>query len=185
MNKMYFVAGIALAFVLGGAGVWGWQHYQQRAADSVAANSMIPPDLFSGSGINPSSDAFKEMERMRSQMDQFFKQDDFFGKNGITGNFGSWLNTPDGGFGAKIQKGQDEKTVFYKIKIGDKDLSNVKVNVDDGYVSIDARLVDKSKNGYAQSSISESFPVPSGVNPDSAKIDKEGDSIVIRFNKVS
>lgn len=185
MNKSYFVAGILLAFLLGGAGMWAYQRYYAPAPNSVAENTPFPAPSFNGSNGMASSSAFKEMERMRRQMDQFFKQDDFFGKGGISGNFGSWLNTPGGGFGTKIKKGEDDKTVYYKIKIGDGDMSNVKVNVDGGYVSIDAKHKDKSKGAFAESSISESFPVPRGVNPNSAKIKKEGDSIVIRFDKVS
>ncbi len=185
MNKSYFVAGILLAFLLGGGGMWAYQKYYAPAPNSVAENSPFTAHAFNGSNGMASPNPFKEMERMRRKMDRFFQQDDFFGKGGISGNFGSWLNTPDGGFGTKIKKGEDDKTVYYKIKIGDGDMSNVKVNVDDGYVSIDAKLKDKSKNALAESSISESFPVPRGVDPNSAKIKKEGDSIVIRFDKAA
>lgn len=181
MKNLYFVVGVVLAFLLGGAGMWAYQRHHQPA-NAIAENTPLSAPGFNGMA---SSGPFKEMERMRRQMDQFFKQDDFFGKNGISGNFGSWLNTPDGGFGTKIKKGEDPKTVYYKIKIGDGNMSNVKVDVDDGYVSIDAKLKEKSKHSVAQSSISESFPVPAGVDPKSAKIKKEGDSIVIRFDKVS
>ena len=54
-----------------------------------------------------------------------------------------------------------------------------------GYVSISAELSSRSNNGYARSSVSESFPVPAGVDPNSAKVQKEGDAVVIRFDKVS
>jgi len=185
MNKLYFTVSILAALALGGAGMWAYQEYHAPASGTVVENSLFPDGLSGGKSARSSTGPLAEMERMRRQMDRFFKQDDFFGKGGISGNFGSWLNTPEGGFGTKIQQGEDDKSVFYKIKIGDEELSNVKVNVDNGYVSIDAKLEDKSKNAYSSSSISESFPVPAGVNPNSAKIEKEGNSIVIRFDKVS
>ena len=189
MNKVIFTASILIALVLGGAGMWAYQEYHPATSNSndVAGKSVFPNNLFNDKSFASAQDPFKEMERMRKQMDQFFKQDDFFGKGGISGNFGSWFNTPQGGFGTKIQRGEDDKSVFYKIKVGDEDLSNLRVNVEHGYVSIEAKLEDKSKSGnsYAASSISENFPVPPGVDPNSAKIDKEGDSVVIRFDKVS
>ena len=75
--------------------------------------------------------------------------------------------------------------MYYKVELGNKqDLSNVKVNVDHGYVSINAKLQNKSNNSYSASTVSERFPVPAGVDPNSARITKQGDAIVIRFNKV-
>jgi len=185
MAKVYFIGSILIAFALGGAGMWAYQMHQNRTSIPSAGTSLSPYDLFNNKSGQPASGLFGEMERMRRQMDQFFKQDDFFGNGGTAGNFDSLLNTPDGGPGTKIERGEDDKSVFYKIDVGDKNVSNLQVNVDHGYISIDAQLEDKSNNSYAASSISESFPVPAGVNPNSAKVNKEGDSIVIRFDKVS
>ena len=200
MNKTGYIATVLIAFLLGGAGMWTWQHYRLAPVSDhtgIAMNSSPTTALGNlqapGAGSNPASpntpqafqDPFKAMQQMQQQMDRFFNQDDFFGHSGITGNFGSWFNTPQGGFGTKIQKSEDKNSVSYKLKVGNNNLSNVHVNVQDGYVSIDAKLTDKSNNSIAQSSVSESFPVPAGVDPNSAKINKQGDAIVIRFDKIS
>ena len=50
---------------------------------------------------------------------------------------------------------------------------------------IDATLQDKTSNSLSTSSLSERFPVPQGVDPNSANISRKGDSIVIRFNKLA
>ena len=181
MSKLFFTGSILTAFLLGGAGVWSYQKYHVPASNDAVAKAVFPNNLLNDKSFDLSQDPLKEVEQIRRQMDQFFSQDDFFGK----GNFDSWLNTKQGGFGTRIQRGEDDKSVFYKIKVGDEDVSNLKVNVDHGYVSIDAKLVGKSGHTRAASSISESFPVPVGVDPNSAKIIKEGDSVVIRFDKIS
>lgn len=199
MNKAGYIATVLIAFALGGAGMWTWQHYRLAPIaddDSIAMSSVSTAPLQTSSTppatknlANPNTPAFQDpfqaMQQMQHQMDQFFNQDDFFGHTGITGNFGSWFNTPQGGFGTKIQKSEDKNSVSYKLKVGDKHPSDVHVDVQNGYVSINAKLTDKSNNSYAQSSVSESFPVPAGVDPNSAKIDKQGDAIVIHFDKIS
>ena len=190
MNKPGYLAAILVAFVLGGAGMWTWQHYrltsidQQHIAFDNGDPLVSPPSINNLNG-QLFQDPFKAMQDMQKQMDRFFNQDDFFSHSGITGNFGSWFSTPQGGIGTKIQKGEDDKTVYYKMKVGKNNLSNVQVNVENGYVSINAELSKKSSHSLAQSSVTESFPVPAGVDPDSAKIDKQGDSIIIHFAKIS
>jgi len=155
-----------------------------------------------------SRDPFQQMlamqQRMDSQMNRLFngQANVFnFGPGGFFGNSGNQGVTQQGAGpmnsfsffsngnatswnGASLQKGEDNKSVYYKLNVGKKDLSNLKVNVDNGYVSIDARLQNKAAGSYSSSSISESFPVPAGVDPNSAKITHEGDDVVIRFAKV-
>jgi HSP20 family molecular chaperone IbpA len=126
-----------------------------------------------------------QMEQMRQRMQAFFNHDDFFGQSGLAGNFGSGFNAAPAGFETPIQQGEDDHSVFYTMTVGDSDVSNVNVSVENGYVSINAELTEKSSNSYAQSSVSQTFPVPAGVDPDSAKVDREKDAIVIRFDKVS
>ena len=145
---------------------------------------------------------FAEMQRMQQQMNRFFSQDPFFNSgifggnplpqaghavtpNGFFGNNTTWFSGQPGSTGTTITQGQDAHSVYYKMKIGsNQDVSNVKVNVKDGYVSINAKLQSKASNSFSASTISEQFPVPAGVNANSAKITRQGDDIVIRFAKV-
>jgi hypothetical protein len=47
------------------------------------------------------------------------------------------------GMSTDIQAGEDKNSVFYKLEVGDQDVSNVDVNVQNGYVSISAELSSK------------------------------------------
>lgn len=144
-------------------------------------------------------DPFQQMLHMQQQMNRIFGQDNFFNMgpgffgaapgqgNGVgQGSSQPGMNFFQGGTASNtsIEQGEDANSVYYKLHVGDQDLSNVKVNVTDGYVSIDAKLENKSSNSYSSSSVSERFPVPAGVDPDSAKISHEGNDLVIRFAKV-
>ncbi|MEZ5501508.1 MAG: Hsp20/alpha crystallin family protein [Halioglobus sp.] len=125
------------------------------------------------------------MQRMRQQMQAFFDHDDVFGGGALAGNFGAVTDPLQGGFSTGLQQGEDDHSVFYTMEVGDQDVSNLNVKVENGYVSINARLSDKSANAYSQSSVAETFPIPAGVDPDSAKVDQRDHAIVIRFDKVS
>lgn len=137
---------------------------------------------------------FQQMRHIQQQMNQFFNHNGFSGGNnpannlagqsGLFGHFGSWLSHQPGKMDATITRGEDADSVFYKVKLGQgEDLDKVKVNVADGYVSINARLQNKSSHSYSASSVSERFPVPSDVEPNSAKIARHGDTIMIRFKR--
>jgi len=185
MKKVMFLSSLAIAFALGGTGMWAWQQHATEeqgpmaAADMPAGNDLLPP-------LNAAlPDPMLEMQRMHRQMEQLCSRNDVFNPGAFSGNFGSWMNTGAGGFGVKIQEDEDDDSVFLKLKVGDKDVSDVNVSVADGYVSIDAEVTDKTDNSYAHSSVSQSFPVPAGVDPDSARITQEDGSIVIRFDKLA
>lgn len=186
MKKTVFVGSLLVASVLGAGVMSVYEHYRtgaSRSGDAIAENSLAPGSP--GLQTDRLPDPVKQMEEMRHQMEQFFNRDDFFKQGGFSGRFGSWFDTAQGAFGSRIEEGEDKKSVFYKIQVGDRDVSDVNVTVEDGYVSIGAEMTNKSNNAYSQSSISQTFPVPPGVDPDSAKIDQEGDAVIVRFNKVS
>jgi len=122
---------------------------------------------------------------MEQQMQAFFKRGKVFGGAGFPGSFGASPGMAQADFGTGLVAGEDQDSVFYTLDTGGQAVSNVNVTVENGYVSIDAEMSDKSSNTYAHSSVSQTFPVPAGVNPDSARVDNQGDSIVIRFDKVS
>jgi HSP20 family molecular chaperone IbpA len=196
MKTSAFIASVFSAFALGGAGMWAWQHHSIDRSEPVTAAAAQPDSQLQqlaqlgkpapqAAPAVPGMDPFQEMERMRQRMEAFFDHDDFFGGAGFAGNMGSLFQGMPVGMSTDIQAGEDKNSVFYKLEVGDQDVSNVDVNVQNGYVSISAELSSKSNNGYAQSSVSESFPVPAGVDPNSAKVKKEGDAVVIRFDKVS
>jgi HSP20 family molecular chaperone IbpA len=194
MNKSIFFGSVLTAFALGGAGMWLWQQHQVPVAQEMnAAVTVSAPDTVQAQPLRSPADPFQAMaqmqqqamEDMHKQMQAFLNHDDFFSQSGVAANFGSLFNSAPTGIGAELQQGEDDHSVFFKLQVGDQDVSNLNVRVENGYVSINAELSDKSANAFARSTVSESFPLPAGVNPDSAKINKEKDSVVIRFDKVS
>jgi len=185
MKRATFLGSLVVACAVGGAGMWSWQHYRTETPQALATANMLPGGNQLAKTDPLMNDPVKEMERMHRQMEKFLYRDDFFGPSGFFGNVGTWFNTGQAGFGTRIQESEDDHSVFYTVKVGDKDASKVNVKVENGYVSINAKITDKTANAYAQSSISQSFPVPAGVDPDSAKVNQKGDSVVISFDKVS
>lgn len=182
-----------------------------RAQQSTTPSQPHTPGTQSLFGNTPlaQTNPFKEMQRMQSRMNRFFSQNGFFGNgffgnNGMSqssntgqggffnfgsgsmfGNIGSWFSNPTAGTGTSITEGQNSHSVYYKMKLGrNQNVSNVKVKVNNGYVSINARLQNRARNAFSASTVSEKFPVPAGVDANSAKITRQGDSIVIRFKKV-
>jgi len=211
MKRSVFFGSLLSAFVVGGGAMWAWQQHQappvaapQSALATLAANAVpapattqplqpmhpVQPLTNPQAGVpDPMAAAMqdmrREMEAMHQRMQAVFGHDDFFAQGAMPGGFGTVFSAPQMGFDAGLQQGEDDHSVFYKLNTGDQDVSNVNVKVENGYVSINADLKEQSDNSYAQSSFSQTFPVPPGVNPDSAKVDKQKDAIVIRFDKVS
>jgi HSP20 family molecular chaperone IbpA len=197
MNKSVFFGSVLTAFALGGAGMWLWQQHQSPVAAEVKAAAVAADPTIAtaqqaqAQPMGRPTDPFAAMEQMQQQameemhkhMQAFFNHDDFFGQGGIAGNSGFPFSNAPPGIGTELQQGEDDYSVFYKLQVGN--LSNLNVKVENGYVSINAEMSNKSANALARSTISESFPLPAGVDPDSAKIDKENDAVVIRFSKVS
>ncbi len=202
MNKSVFLGSVLTAFALGGAGMWLWQQHQAPATGETSAAAIMsapnkaqaqPLNQLQANPLTARTDPFAAMEQMQQQameemhrhMQAFFNHDDFFGQGGIAGNSASVFGNGAAGVGAGLEQGEDDHSVFFTLKVGDQDVSNLNVKVENGYVSINAEMSDKSANTLARSTISESFPLPAGVDPDSAKIDKVNDAVVIRFDKVS
>lgn len=207
MKRSVFFGSLLSAFMVGGGAMWAWQQHQSPPViepasplATLAANAVRAPDPATSNLLPPMmnpqaavpdpmmaamEDMRAEMEAMQQRMHSVFGHDEFFGQHAIPGGFGTVFSAPHMGFDAALKQGEDEHSIFYTLSVGDQDVSNVNVKVENGYVSINADLSEQSTNSYAQSSFSQTFPVPAGVNPDSAKVDKEKDAIVIRFDKVS
>jgi len=196
MKKATFLGSLLAAFVLGGAGMWAWQQHRAEAPATLAS-ATIDPGTTTVPGSNPLmaqpdpmlndprlGDPIRQLEHMHRRMERMLNRD-FFGPAGFFGHPAARFSTAGMDFGTSIQESEDEHSVFYTVKVGDKDSSKVNVSVENGYVSINAEITDKTANAYAQSSMSQSFPVPAGVDPDSARVDQKGDSVVISFDKLS
>lgn len=179
MKKTIVFASILIAFTLGAGAMWIYQRQHQPEVSPVASTDFLN-GVFDNDFFRHSNDPFQEMDRMRKRMDKLFGDDRF------SSNFDTWFDHRFGQFGASsIEQGEDQNSVYYKMNVGDKDLVDLKVNVSDGYVSIDAKLKNESANSFSQSSVSQRFPVPAGVDPNSAKIEKQDGTVIIRFDKVS
>lgn len=177
MNKFTIALSVVLAFALGATAMWAYDESRRDAARSFDSERFLD-DMFSEDFFNHSRDPFREMERLRDRMDKLLRGDRL--------DFDTWFSDRFGDFRANtIDMEEDDDSVAYRIDIGDQDLVDTKVDVANGYVSIAVRLEDKSGSSISQSSLSHRFPVPAGVDPGSVKVDKEGDAIVIRFDKTA
>lgn len=214
MKRYLFASlALVAAFALGGASMWAFQHpgalpsvkvdwgntatkdntLASRTPDPTQLINPAPTPSPGGStsqgNVSPGMpmtqmpDPFQEMEQMRKQMDQMFgmntPMDQFFNHGALGGGSfgGSFAST-------SVDMSEDADSVTYKLNVPKKDLVDLKVNVKDGYLSIDATMKQASSNSMAESQISQEFPVPSDVDPKSMKVDRGTESVSIHFDKL-
>ena len=117
---------------------------------------------------------------MRRHLDNVF-QDDLF-----SSRFDTWFDNRFGGFDAQsIRVKEDDKAISYFVDVKGKDVVDLQVDVADGYVTIAATLREQTQNRASESSITQRFPVPAHADPNSVKVEKESDAVVIRFEKLT
>lgn len=149
-------------------------------------------DLFDKDFFNHFDDPFKEMEMIRKQMEERFKQfsppiDDQFNQG-----FDSWFDQRfDRAAEGKIDTSEDDKHVYVSIDAGDMNPKDVKVDIKGETVTVSGKTdvsESKDENGIKSqkkyvSSFSRSFAVPDGVDANKADVEIKDKKIVISFPK--
>jgi len=199
------VTSVLMAFTLGVVGMWAFQNrtslstsWFSNGVTAPAQVSVVPPATSSlsagqqmpGQNISPSvpfsSDPFAQLELMQQRMDKMFGlggPQDLFGRNGPS-VFGSPFDSNSGLSGAgSLTVSEDDNSVTYHLDVPKKDLADLKVNVKDGYLSVDATVKQESQGSIFQSQISQMLPLPADADPNSLKVESGVKSVVIHLDK--
>ncbi len=146
-------------------------------------------DTFDNDFFDPHFSPFKQMEKMRENMDKLFEQ--HFGGRDHSQLFDSWFNDKYGGSVFDIEQEEDDKHVYYKIRLEGVDQNNLKIEVEDGMLNISGDIVETreeasrgtiSKSNFRQH-FYRSFPVPANVDADKVQFETKEDIIIVKFPK--
>lgn len=168
---------IALAFVLGAGAMWAYQESRQPEVLSQAGTQEFLDNMFNDDFFSRSRDPFREIERMRKHMDEVFRDD------GFSIGFDRWFDRKSAFDVDTIEQQEDENTISYRLNVEDQDVVDMKANVEDGYVSIEAKLKRQTNTTVAESQFARRFPLPVDADPDSLVIDRDKEDVIIRFDK--
>ncbi len=113
-------------------------------------------------------------------MDKLFDNDTF------TSRFDTWFDDRYGAFGPQTISVEDTgDSIVYELALGGKELVDLKVDVADAMVSIEAEMRSVDDNTTSVSTIAQHFPVPPQVDAQAFTIDQsDTDAVKIRFPKV-
>ncbi len=187
MQKNMVLCALA-SFVLGGALMWGYNTFQQRT------DSAFDRAVFEEHEAAWPDSAFDELDRFNRNMDNIF--DDPFASFGRS--FGRSFDGPfESRFGsifkrdftmaplADIETREDSEHFTYVLDVDGKDVANIDVVTENGYVSISAEVKERTANSTSSMSISQRMPLPFGVDPNSTRVLHEDGEVLVRFQKVS
>ena len=167
---------IALSLIVGAVSMWG---YQKLTQPTQVFPDKVMNEIFDQNFFHHSRDPFKEMDRFQKEMDQYL------GQNNFSSGFDDWFGNRFGDLPvSSIDRDEDDDFIYYKIDTNDLEVKSADVNIDNGTVSISVELVSKTSVAETASSLSQRFPVPADVDPDSVQLDIENDEIIVRFTKV-
>lgn len=200
-----------LSAALGAGGVWFFM--KPKAEEPPASSAALIPKK--GSGMQSNFDSIlKDQEKLFKNFDSMFN-DDFFRHDDpfeemrkfrerlhgefrpkksnplFSSPFDSWYEDKFGGGSVEeISKREDDKYVYYDIKLPDVEGSSVKTNVENGYLTITGE-VKKSKNAdkgggvhsFYQSSFRRTIPLPEDVIGEQMEMVSEKDKLVLKFPK--
>lgn len=138
------------------------------------------------------SDPFTEMKKMREHME---KRTEEFG--GMSNLFDSWFTDKFGGGSVSdISKREDEKYVYYDIRVDDVKTTSINTKVENGYITITGRQEKKTgstdegddsysiSESYLKSTFNRTFPIPENVDANKMEMLSEKDKIVLKFPKL-
>lgn len=200
-----------ISAAIGAGGVIAYNHYGKKPEARIAANeeskrtwsgddhfnsilkdqqklfknfdSMFDDDFFRR------EDPFEEMKKFRKRlMGQFGHERDSF----FYSPFDSWYEDKFGGGSVEdISKREDDKYIYYDIKVAGVDGTKVNTTVKDGYLTISGE-VKRSKGGdkegearsVFQSSFRRTFPLPENVDSENMEMLNEKNKIVLKFPKL-
>lgn len=172
-----------IAFCLGAGVVWYYRDEPETQADSFVWDDEFLDNMFDDRFFNRSRDPFQEMDRLRQQIEKRFdrnrSQPDSIFDDWFQGEFGDYPATA-------IKMNEDDERIYYEMNVGDSDVANVDVQVEDGMIQISATTQAASEPGtQSWSEINQRFPLPEGVDPASVQVDYRNEKIVISLWKTS
>jgi HSP20 family molecular chaperone IbpA len=154
-------------------------------------DSIFNDDVFDRN--NP----FEEMRKMRDQMEkrmQLMANKDHH----VANPFDSWFSGKFGGGSVDdITQREDEKFVYYDIKVADLNSTSINTKVENGYLTINGTIEKRSEapdepvagksvaTSYFKSSFNRVFPVPENVDSTKMEMSSEKDKVVVRFPKLT
>ncbi|HLE12616.1 MAG: hypothetical protein A2504_04035 [Bdellovibrionales bacterium RIFOXYD12_FULL_39_22] len=172
------------------------EEYKQKEArgqnSERAQMRALLDGFFDNSFFRDDFDPFAEMERMKKQLREHFKNsggssDDF---NAL---FDGWYGNKFGGDLSEIKRGENDKFVYYDVSVDGLKDQKVDVKAKDGMISISG-VVEKEESkqmpGGGQSrsrsveSVNRNFPIPEGVDADKMEIETSRNHIRIKFPKI-
>ena len=138
--------------------------------------------FFNEDFFDKSRNPFQELRRMREGMVHQFNKEEG------SGIFDSWYKKKFGGGNAgEVVQREDKHSVFYDISVDGLKDDNLSIKVANGQITIagqvENKTEDKGGRAYYSSSFHRSFPVPSNVDPDSLKVEKQKEKMILRFDK--
>jgi HSP20 family protein len=173
--RNFILPGVTLLVgaLLGSAGVYSvTQKNESRITASSADRPWITPRA---SDFFTTPDPFQHMQKMREEMDEFMKSSFH--------SFGS-LDLNSGGV-ASIETDEDKRYVYYRIKFDGIDKESLRVEVQNGHVSIFGEKRVEQQKVHSSFTFSRTLPVPSGVDEDRVSIESKNDFLELKFPKVN
>lgn len=168
---------------VGGAGMHLYNKYEDRVQPKISKR-MVPffkpmlEDLFF------KSSPFQQMQRMREEMDKLMSR--------------GFSNFPDSDFYNEsklndIHQDEDDRFVYYRIKLENIDKDSLKVDVANQHVSISGQSSHEESNKDEGSesqfksymSFSRTIPVPRGVDESRVSFETKDSELIVKFPKIS
>ncbi|MEX2488761.1 MAG: Hsp20 family protein [Pseudomonadales bacterium] len=168
-----------IAFFLGGGVVWYFA--EQPEPDPVFWEREIFDDMFDDDFFRRSRDPFQEMERLQDEISKRFDRN----RSRFESMFDDWFSRQFGDFPPNsIALKEDDEHFYYELEIGENDVANIDVEIENKMIEINATTQSSSNSGersYAE--INQRFPLPPGVDPASIEVTHENQKIVISLRK--
>ena len=156
----------------------------QDLQNNLEERDKLFDDYFDKDFFGGHENPFKEMEKIRKQMMDHFANL----HKGFNHNFDGWFSDRFGGGDVSdFSQREDDKYVYYEIKIPGMDGNKTNIKIENGMVNIsgDIKEINESKNGRSEyiSQYRRSLPVPDGVDAGKADISAESSKAIIKFPK--
>ncbi len=191
---MFLLVGV----IVGGAAVFAVLKYNpsmraklDRAAivDDIAKHQNDIQDQFDSlfnDDFFGASNPLEEMKKMRQNIEDRLHQR---GRSGVGNPFDSWFSNKFGGGTINdIAEREDDKFVYYDIKISDLQSTSVDTKIKDGYITVsgitEKKNDDANEQSVYKSTFSRTFPLPAHVDQGKMEMIPDKDKIVLKFPKL-
>lgn len=125
----------------------------------------------------------KQNEKMMEEQEEFFDkmEDNFVDKMGTPPGQAHFIHINNTGL--KTQETKDMYKIIVDLKPFDNNQKNVDVKIKGNSITISAKYESKNKNDFSSSQFYQSMTLPSKINPNGIKQQKEGNSLIVLIPK--